>query len=68
MKKDIDELLTVLEVARILRVSRNRAYELVRLGVVPAIRLGRQVRVPRSALERCVFDPARCLGPDGERE
>lgn len=43
-------LLTVREAAKLLRISRNLAYELVARGEIPAIRLGRVIRVPRSAL------------------
>jgi len=44
-------LLTVLEAARLLRVSRNLAYELVAQGRLPHIRLGRRVLIPRRSLE-----------------
>ena len=39
------QLLTMDEVAVILGVSRGRAYELGRHGILPVVRLGRQVRV-----------------------
>lgn len=44
-------LLTVLEAARLLRISRNLAYELVAQGRLPHIRLGRRVLIPRRGLE-----------------
>ena len=47
-----DAVLTVEEVAAILRISRGLAYEMVRIGRLPSIRLGRRLLVPRSALER----------------
>jgi excisionase family DNA binding protein len=47
-------LLTVLEAARLLRVSRNLAYELVAQGRLPHIRLGRRVLVPRHGLEQWI--------------
>ncbi len=43
-------LLTVPQVAQILQIARGRAYELVADGQIPSIRLGRSVRVPRTAL------------------
>ncbi len=43
-------LLTVREAAELLRISRNLAYELVARGEIPSIRLGRIIRVPRTAL------------------
>lgn len=42
---------TVPEVARLLGISRAHAYELIRIGRVPAIRLGRRVVVPRRSLD-----------------
>ena len=56
-------LLTVPETARLLRISRNLAYELVARGELPAVRLGRVIRIPRSELddwlERSVAKPER---------
>jgi excisionase family DNA binding protein len=47
-------LLRVEEAASLLSIGRTRAYELVRLGVIPSIRLGRCVRIPREALVRWI--------------
>lgn len=46
------EFLKVPEVARELRIARSRAYELVADGTIPAVRIGRSVRVSRRELER----------------
>ncbi|WP_240432435.1 helix-turn-helix domain-containing protein [Rubrobacter indicoceani] len=40
------------EVAKELRIARSRAYELVATGEIPAVRIGRSVRVNRKELER----------------
>ena len=59
-------LLKVPEVARLLRISRNLAYELVARGELPSVRLGRVIRVPRQALEAWI---ARQSGlPDSPSE
>lgn len=61
-------LLTVPEAARVLRISRNLAYELVARGEIPAIRLGRVIRVPRAPLEEWVKSeaaPPSHRNPDG---
>ena len=42
-------VLTVMEMARVLRIGRSSAYELVRTGVVPCVRVGKLVRIPRDA-------------------
>jgi excisionase family DNA binding protein len=44
--------LTVEEVAATLGISRAFAYEAVRRGEIPSIRIGRRVLVPRAALKR----------------
>ena len=51
---DAPDLLRVDEVAQLLRVGRNQAYALVARGELVAIRLGRTLRVPKSALLRLV--------------
>lgn len=43
-------VLTVEETARFLRIGRSVAYELVRTGVIPSIRLGKLIRIPRDTL------------------
>ncbi len=46
------EYLKVPEVAQVLRIARSRAYEMVADGTIPAVKIGRSVRVPRKELER----------------
>jgi putative molybdopterin biosynthesis protein len=48
MEKD---LLTVQEVAELLRVRRNTVYEMLKRGDLPSARVGKQLRVRRSDLE-----------------
>ena len=43
--------LTVAEVARLLRLSRNTVYRLVATGAIPAVRVGGGIRVPLAMLE-----------------
>lgn len=42
--------LTVEEVAGILRLKRSTAYEYVRQGIIPSVRLGSFIRVPKARL------------------
>ena len=42
--------LTVPELAALLRISRNLAYELVAQGELPSFRLGSRIRIPRDRL------------------
>ena len=58
------ETLTVAEAAKALGLSRNSVYEGVRRGEIPALRIGRRVVIPRTALaalfhELRVADSAR---------
>lgn len=46
------EWLKVPEVAEILQIARSRAYELVDDGEIPAVKIGRSVRVSRKDLDR----------------
>jgi excisionase family DNA binding protein len=43
--------LTVEEAGQLLGVSRSYAYELVRQGALPCLRLGRRIVIPVRALE-----------------
>jgi excisionase family DNA binding protein len=48
-------LLTVSEVADMLRVSTMTVYRLVGIGEIPAVRIGRCVRIPRVEAEERVI-------------
>ena len=47
---DLPELLSVPEAATWLHIGNGLAYEMVRRGDLPSVRLGRLVRVPRAGL------------------
>ncbi len=52
--------LTIPEVARMLGISRNLAYELANQGKIPALRLSlRRLVVPRHALERMLAEAGK---------
>ena len=59
-------LLTMKEVAQRLGVSLQRAYEMGRLGLLPVVRLGRQIRVEEGRLATWVESGGRGL-PGGWR-
>lgn len=51
--KDTNNLplaLTVEQVAQVLQLGKPRIYELVRSGKLRSLRIGRKIRVPKSAL------------------
>jgi excisionase family DNA binding protein len=58
-------MLTVEEAAEVLRIGRNGAYAAVADGAIPAVRIGRSIRIPRQALAvllGLVPDPAQSIG------
>lgn len=42
--------MTVDEVCRLLRLSKNTVYDMIRGKEIPSIKVGRQIRVPKRAL------------------
>jgi excisionase family DNA binding protein len=59
-------MFTVAEAARVLRISRTTAYRLVHLYLatggregIPVVRVGGQLRVPRSELEKLIGGPVQ---------
>jgi excisionase family DNA binding protein len=48
---------TVEEAARLLGISRGLAYQMVRVGKLPAIRFGKRLVVPRHAIEKLLQEP-----------
>lgn len=54
-----DGLLTVADLARILRCGRTKAWELVNANEIRTIRVGRLVRLERDALEEFIENNRR---------
>jgi excisionase family DNA binding protein len=46
--------LTVNETAKRLGIGRNQAYEAIKRGEIPVIRIGRRLLVPETALDRMI--------------
>jgi excisionase family DNA binding protein len=44
------KLLLAAEAATLLRISENRVYDLAARGVLPCVRIGRQIRFPEDKL------------------
>jgi len=62
------KLLLVTEVARILNISPERTYELVRIGALPAVRIGRQLRIDPVVLAEWVRKGGKPLPGGWRRE
>jgi len=60
------QLLTLEQTARVLTVTHSRAAELARQGVLPVVRLGRQIRVNPDDLNQFIANGGKAL-PGGWR-
>ena len=56
MLKNEPEVLTVLEVADILHIGKNKAYDLVRDGKISSIKIGGKIIVPKMCLVQFLLD------------
>ena len=61
------ETISCAESGRRLGIGRMTAYRLARTGTIPALRLGKQIRIPVAALEEMLRNP-RPLDQNGARE
>jgi len=48
-KNDLPLVLTVSDISKILGIGKNTAYDLIRSGALKSVRVGRQIRVSKSA-------------------
>ncbi len=64
------KLYTIAEVAEILRYSRKTLYRWARAGTLPAVRVGGQLRVPASAVDKILqeVDDGHQAEPTGQAE
>lgn len=60
--ENVPAWLGVSDVQRYLGISRPLVYRLIREGTIPSIRLGRAIRVSRTALDRAL----ESLGPHAD--
>ena len=50
MFRQYGDIITVPELAKILRIGRNGAYDLVNSGQVKSVRVGNQIRIPKASV------------------
>ncbi len=62
------KLLQIRSVAKILDVSEDRVYTLAREGILPHVRLGRQIRVDSQVLEEFIRGGGKALPGGWRRE
>ena len=51
MLEQYNEILTIEELCKILKIGRNRAYELLEKDEIKGFRLGKPWKIPRTSLE-----------------
>ena len=57
-ENDLPVMLTIMDVAKLLRVSKNTAYNFVKSGKVPYVKVGHQIRVFRDDVMRYIQAPS----------
>ena len=58
MEQEDKLVYSVTEIAKLLDIGRSKAYELVRSGTIPSLRLGRRIVIPKLALSRFLAECA----------
>lgn len=51
---ELPDILTVDETAEFLRLGRSLVYDAIREKIIPAVRIGRRILVPKSGLKQFV--------------
>ncbi|WP_277405529.1 helix-turn-helix domain-containing protein [Lacrimispora xylanisolvens] len=51
MLEQYDDVISVKELCEILRIGRNRAYELLQTNQIKGFQMGRPWKIPKSAVE-----------------
>ncbi len=50
--EELPDVLTPIEVSRVLRLGRNTVYQNLRSGAIPSVKIGRRLLIPKAALLR----------------
>ena len=50
MFENYDDIVTVEQLAEMLKIGRNTAYELVRANIIKSVRVGRNIRIPKQTI------------------
>ena len=50
MFENYDDVVTVEQLAEMLKIGRNTAYELVRASIIQSVRVGRNIRIPKHTI------------------
>ena len=58
MLNQYEDVINVKDLCEILKIGRNRAYELLHTGAIPSFRLGRNWKIPRISVEDYLYRQA----------
>lgn len=61
MEKKEDSLLTVPKIAKLLNISRSKAYSLIKDPTFPTIRIGKCIRIRKSDLENWLYNSKKAI-------
>lgn len=64
----MQKLETINYVVKILNISKQRAYELIRLNLIPSVKVGRQVRIDVDAFEHWIKKGGKGLNDDYQQK
>ena len=51
MLEQYDDLLTLDELCEVLQIGRNTAYQILNSGFIPAFRIGRRWKIPKTSIQ-----------------
>lgn len=57
ISENLPVVLSVQQLAEVLQIGRNSAYDLVKSGQIRSIRIGRTIRIPQAALLEYLNNP-----------
>jgi len=61
MFSNYNDVVTVCELAYMLKIGRNTAYKLVRSGIIPSIKVRRQIRIPKKEIIKYITEKTKTL-------
>lgn len=50
MFENYPDVVTVEQLVEMLNIGRNSAYELIRAGIIPSVRIGRNIRISKAEI------------------
>ncbi len=61
MLEQYDDVISVKELCEILRIGRNRAYELLQTKQIKGFQIGRPWKIPKSAVEEFLMNASKLI-------